>query len=674
MGKYAGIFVGDALVMTKSSDKDNSDVDPLWVPTPDRVQNAEITAFMNHINKVYSVTCSDYADLWKWSVNNAESFWTEIWRYFDIIGDRGDTVLNEPDKMIGGQFFPDSKINYAENMLRRRDDKTAIIFRDETGGEQQLSFANLYDRVSLWQQAMIKQGVGEGDRVAGYMPNMPETIIAMLAAASLGAIWSSASPDFGAQGVIDRFGQIEPKILVAVDGYYYNGKAINCLEKIKEIQPHLNGLEKTVIVPFVNKNSDLSMLNNAVTENVFVNNLTPDNIEFNRIVFNHPLFIMFSSGTTGVPKCIVHGHGGTLLQHVKEHRLQCDIKKDDKIFYFTTCGWMMWNWLVSGLASGATLLLYDGSPFYPDGNVLWDYTIKHDCMLFGTAAKYIDALKLQDMHPAKTHDLSKLKAMTSTGSPLVHESFEFVYAEIKADLHLASIAGGTDIVSCFMLGNPISPVWRGELQGPGLGLDVDVFDDNGQSAPIGQSGELVCKNPFPCMPIGFWNDEDGSRYRSAYFETFDNIWAHGDWVEKTPHGGFVIHGRSDATLNPGGVRIGTSEIYRQVEQIPEVIESIAVGQNWQGDVRVILFVILRDGVTLDEALQKTIKTQIRNGASPRHVPAKIIQVTDIPRTKSGKITEIAVRHIIEDRPVKNVEALANPESLELYKDLAELKN
>lgn len=645
---------------------------PIWTPAPDMIAASRLQAFIDRINAKYDTSFSAYADLWQWSVDHMEDFWSEVWDFCGIIGEKGERILIHGDQMPGAQFFPDSALNYAENMLRRRDDGTAIVFRDETGAERSLSFEELYEQVSLWQQAFLDAGVQAGDRIAGYMPNMPETIIATLAASSLGAIWSSASPDFGAQGVIDRFGQIKPKILVSVDGYYYNGKTIDCLEKIKTIQPQLEGLEKTVIVSFLGKAKRYPDFDNTVSEDDFIGGYQPEDVKFTRMPFNHPLFIMFSSGTTGVPKCIVHGQGGTLIQHMKEHQLQSDIKCDDKVFYFTTCGWMMWNWLITALASEATVMLYDGSPFYPDGHMLWNYAEKHKVTFFGTSAKYIDALKTQGLEPGRDHDLSSIRAVASTGSPLVHESFDYVYASIKKDVHLASISGGTDIVSCFMLGNPISPVYRGELQGPGLGLSVYAYDDEGH-AVRGVAGELVCTKPFPCMPIKFWNDEDGAKYRAAYFEGFPNIWCHGDWVENTNHGGFIIYGRSDATLNPGGVRIGTAEIYRQVEQIEAVAESICVGQDWEGDVRVILFVILKDGYDLTDDLVKEIRTKIRTGASPRHMPAKVIAVEDIPRTKSGKITELAVRDVILGRPIKNKEALANPEALELYKNLPELQ-
>lgn len=655
-----------SLKKLQSDNVENKSKTPLWSPDSAAVSNTLLAKFMDELDGDFA----DYDELWRWSVDNRAEFWSKIWDFGGVVGDKGERAMLDTGKIQEDKFFPDAKLNFAENLLRRRDDDKAIIFRDEKAIERILTYRELYDQVSLWVQALQAAGVNEGDRVAAYMPNMPETIIAMLATSAIGAIWSSASPDFGEQGLLDRFGQVEPKILIAVDGYYYNGKVIDCLAKVRAVQPKITSLEKTIIVPFVGGNIDGDM----VSATNFTGGFEPCNIEFNRLPFDHPLFIMFSSGTTGVPKCIVHGQGGTLLQHLKEHQLHCDIKPGDPVFYFTTCGWMMWNWLVTALASEATLLLYDGNPFYPDGNVLWDYTSKHKCSLFGTAAKYIDALKTNHIHPAETHDLSDLRAITSTGSPLVHESFDFVYEHIKQDVHLASISGGTDIVSCFVLGNPISPLYRGEIQCAGLGMAVDAFDDNGAPIAAGAgSGELVCTKSFPSMPISFWNDADGSKYHDAYFDSYNNVWCHGDWIERTEHGGFIIHGRSDATLNPGGVRIGTAEIYRQVEQIEEVVESIAVGQDWEGDVRIILFVVLKQGVELNDSLIKDIKTRIRNGASPRHVPAQILQVADIPRTKSNKIVELAVRNIIHGRPVKNIEALANPEALELYKDVVFIK-
>lgn len=631
---------------------------PLWIPSVDKIKNSYIHHFIQEFDKEFT----DYREFHDFSVQNSEKFWDKLWDFLGIIGEKGEITLKNSDSMMDSEFFPDSLINYAENLLKRSDEAPAIIFRAENGAEKILSFKELYDQVSLWQQAFIDSGIEKGDRIAACMPNIPETIIAMLAATSLGAIWSSASPDFGVQGILDRFGQIKPKVLIAVDGYTYNGKEIDCTSKIKEAAGQIEGLKRTVTVPFL-----------AGGQSEFINTYTPKDVQFTGVEFNHPLFILFSSGTTGAPKCIVHGHGGTLIQHLKELKLQCDVKPNDKVFYFTTCGWMMWNWLVSALACEATILLFDGSPFYPDGNALWDYTSKHGCTFFGTSAKYIDALKTQGFEPGKTHDLSSLKTITSTGSPLVHESFDYVYASIKKDVHLASIYGGTDIISAsFGIGNPVSPVYRGEIQGPALGTDIHIFDENGKKI-VGQAGDLVCTSPFPSMPVMFWNDPDRAKYKAAYFETFENVWHHGDWVEESEHGGFVIYGRSDATLNPGGVRIGTAEIYRQVEQIEAIEESICVGQDWQDDVRVVLFIKLKDGFELTEELEKDIKTKIRSGASPRHVPSKVIPIIDIPRTKSGKITELAVRDTIMGRPIKNKTALANPESLELYKNLTVLK-
>lgn len=656
--------------MTRHSATD----EPLWTPAPEFARQTQLAEFMNRSGEPHF---ADYHTLWEWSVENPSDFWSAVWDFCGVIGDKGSVFLQDGNKMPGAQFFPEARLNFAENLLRRRDTNTALIFRCETGSERSMSFAELYDQVSCWAQALSSAGVQQGDRVAGYMPNMPETIIAMLAASSLGAIWSSASPDFGVQGVLDRFGQIEPTVLVSVDGYCYNGKTLDCLAKVCDVQRQLSSLKTTVIVPFVSDSPNLPNLDgltDTVTQDDFIAPYQATEIPFAQLPFNHPLFIMFSSGTTGVPKCIVHGQGGTLIQHLKEHRLHCNIRPDDRVFYFTTCGWMMWNWLVSALASEATLLLYDGSPFHPDGQVLWDFTTKHACKLFGTSAKYIDSLKVNGLRPGDSYDLSALEIITSTGSPLVHESFDYVYDAIKRDVHLASIAGGTDIISCFMLGNPVSSVWRGEIQESGLGMAVNVFNDEGKPIPPGAgAGELVCTQAFPSMPVGFWNDPEGKKYHEAYFERFDGVWCHGDWVERTVHNGIIIHGRSDATLNPGGVRIGTSEIYRQVEQVEGVLESLAVGQDWRADVRVILFVILKDGLELTRALAKELKTRIRSGASPRHVPAKIVQVTDIPRTKSGKISELAVRDVIHGRAIKNVTSLANPEALELFKDIAALQ-
>jgi acetoacetyl-CoA synthetase len=644
-----------------------------WQPGP----GARQTALARFIAE-NGAAAKTYEDFWRWSVENKEDFWSAVWDFCGVIGDKGGTVFREGKKFQEGRFFPEGRVNFAENLLRRRDGETAIVFRGEDKVERKLSYKELYDQVSQVRQGLQALGVTKGDRVAGYLPNMPETIIAMLAVASLGAIWSSASPDFGVQGVLDRFGQIEPKVMFAVDAYYYNGKVVDCREKIRDVVAKLPSLKKTVIVNYASASPDVTPAKAGVRDAgmvAFVNFRDahkPQDIAFERFDFNHPLYIMFSSGTTGIPKCIVHGAGGTLIQHLKEHRLHCDIRKGDRVFYFTTCGWMMWNWLVTALASEATLLLYDGSPFYPNGYALFDYAGKYGCTLFGTSAKYIDALRVAGVNVADRKELSTVRMITSTGSPLSHEGFDYVYDAIFPKAQLASISGGTDIVSCFVLGNPLSPVWRGEIQGPGLGMDVDVFDECGRPMKEGK-GELVCKTPFPSMPVGFWNDAEGAKYSKAYFERFPGIWCHGDWCEWTAHRGLIIHGRSDATLNPGGVRIGTAEIYRIVEQMPEIKESIAVGQDWDNDVRVILFVVLRPGAALDEALVSRLKKAIRDQASPRHVPAKVIAVPDIPRTKSGKITELAVRDVIHGREVKNVEALANPDALELYKGIGELK-
>ncbi|GAB4349257.1 MAG: acetoacetate--CoA ligase [Gammaproteobacteria bacterium] len=647
--------------------------EPLWQPTEEQIAAANITRLRNALAERHRVALPDYAALHRWSVENPEAFWSAVWEDCGVVGERGaEPYLVDGDRMPGARWFPQARLNFAENLLRRRDEADAIVFWGEDQVKRRLSYRDLYQHVAQLRQALEAAGVGQGDRVAAYLPNMPETIIAMLAATSLGAIWSSCSPDFGVNGVVDRFGQIEPRVLFACDGYFYNGKRHDSLEKLAEIRQRIPSLERVVVVPYLSEAPDVSGVAGAVTLPQFLDGTQAGEIDFVRLPFDHPLYIMFSSGTTGVPKCIVHGAGGTLLQHLKEHRYHCDVRRDDRIFYFTTCGWMMWNWLVSGLASEATLLLYDGSPFYPDGNILFDYADTEQMTLFGTSAKYIDAVKKGGLEPMRSHDLSSVRLMCSTGSPLVPESFDFVYEHIKKDLCLSSISGGTDIISCFALGNPTLPVWRGELQCLGLGMAVEVWNDEGK--PVrGEKGELVCTKPFPSMPVGFWNDPDGSRYRGAYFERFPGVWCHGDYVELTEHGGLIIYGRSDAVLNPGGVRIGTAEIYRQVEKLDEVVESLVIGQEWEGDVRVVLFVRLADGVNLDDALIDKIKRQIRANTTPRHVPARIVAVTDIPRTKSGKIVELAVREVVHNRPVKNKEALANPEALEQFANRPELQ-
>ncbi|CAM5771358.1 acetoacetate-CoA ligase [Labrys miyagiensis] len=644
---------------------------PLWTPSPERIAGTQVMALIAAANARHQLSLGTYADLHRWSIEKQGDFWSLVWDDGGIKGEKGERSAIDLDDIQKARFFPDARLNFAENLLVREDDRPALIFQGEDKVGFTVSWRELHALVSRLQQAMRVEGVGVGDRVAAMMPNRPETIAIMLAAASIGAIFSSCSPDFGERGVLDRFGQIEPKLFFAIDGYWYAGKRIDNAEKVSAIAPQLRA--RTVIVPYIGDAEALAeRITSAVSFEGFIDPFATKPVAFERLPFNHPLFILYSSGTTGVPKCIVHGAGGTLLQLVKEHRYQCDLRPGDRSFYFTTCGWMMWNWLVAGLANGETLLLFDGSPFHPVSSVLFDFVSREKGVLFGTSAKYIDAAHKTGLAPRTTHDLSALKLMTSTGSPLSPEGFRWVYEEVKSDLHLASISGGTDIVSCFVLGDPTSPVWSGEIQAAGLGMAVDVWNDDGK--PVREEkGELVCVRPFPSMPVMFWNDPDGGKYTAAYFERFDNVWHHGDFAEWTRHGGLIIHGRSDATLNPGGVRIGTAELYAQVEKIPDVLEAIAIGQDWDGDVRIVLFVRLRDGLALDDGLVDRIKRQIRTGASPRHVPARIIQVTDIPRTKSGKITELAVRDIVAGREVKNQEALANPEALALYRDLPELK-
>ncbi|MDO9418295.1 acetoacetate--CoA ligase [Pararhizobium sp.] len=644
---------------------------PLWIPSEQSVSESPMKAFIDWCAQRFGHAFPEYDDFHAWSVTERADFWTAVWDFCGVSGDRGAVALTDGDDMLAARFFPRARLNFAENLLKHTGSGDALVFRGEDKVQSRLSWDELHSLVSRLQQALEAAGIGKGDRVAAMMPNMPETIALMLATASLGAIWSSCSPDFGEQGVLDRFGQIEPSVFIACDGYWYNGKIQNVADKVAAVAARLG--VPVIIVPYAgDAAAAVSSVPRAKTLDAFIAPFAAKAVTFEKLPFSHPLYILFSSGTTGVPKCIVHSAGGTLLQHLKELTFHCGLKPGDKLFYFTTCGWMMWNWLASGLAVGATLCLFDGSPFYPDGNVLFDYAADEKFAVFGTSAKYIDAVRKGGFTPVSTHDLSALRLLTSTGSPLSPEGFSFVYEGIKPDVQLASISGGTDIVSCFVLGNPLKPVWRGEIQGPGLGLAMDVWDDEGQSIRQ-EKGELVCTKAFPSMPVMFWNDPDGAKYKAAYFERFDNVWCHGDFAEWTDHGGIVIHGRSDATLNPGGVRIGTAEIYNQVEQMDEVTEALCIGQSWDDDVRVVLFVRLAGGVALDEALEKKIRTIIRTGASPRHVPAKIVAVSDIPRTKSGKIVELAVREVVHGRPVKNKEALANPEALSLYADLVQLQ-
>ena len=655
--------------------------EPLWRPSPAQAASAQLSRFIAETRQ------RDYAGLYRWSVEHPEDFWPAVWRFCGVIADqRADGSAWEqamagprtmaPPADTGLRWFTGSRLNFAENLLRFRDDRPALVFWNELGRQRALSYAELFAEVAAVAAALRHAGVATGDRVAGFLPNLPETVIAMLAATSIGAIWSSCSPDFGVSGVLDRFGQIEPKVLFCAASYRYSGKELQCLDRVAEIVRRIPAIERVVVVPYRDESADIGPIPRAEWWEAFVSPTRgASDPAFVRLPFEHPLYIMYSSGTTGLPKCMVHGAGGTLLQHLKEHVLHGDLTRDDVLFYFTTCGWMMWNWLVSGLAVGCTLVLYDGAPLLRRRPILWELAEGERITTFGTSARFLALAEKEDLRPIDTQDLSALKVILSTGSPLAPQSFDYVYRSVKADVRLSSISGGTDIISCFALGNPIAPVWRGELQTRGLGMSVDVFDEQG--TPVrGGAGELVCTLPFPSMPVRFWNDPDGRKYRAAYFETYPGTWRHGDWSALTPHDGMIIYGRSDATLNPSGVRIGTAEIYRQVEQLPEILESLVVGQDIETefgvDMRIVLFVRLRDGARLDEALRDRIRVQIRDNSSPHHVPRKIVQVADIPRTISGKITELAVRDVIHGRPVKNADALANPQALELFRNLPEL--
>jgi acetoacetyl-CoA synthetase len=637
-----------------------------------RRQTANIRRFIDLARMELDPGIFRYPDLHQYSLEHPQEFWRAVWDFCGIAGTPGASVLENSHLMPGAKWFPDARLNFAENLLRHRDDQEAILFKSETGETAEYSFRDLYSAVAQTAAGLKSAGVETGDRVAGYMPNLPETVIAMLAASSIGAIWSSCSPDFGIDGVVDRLGQIQPKVLFCAAAYSYNGKTHDCLDKVRGIVRAISSIEKTIVVPYKNPDANLKKIPGVTWMKDFTDNGAAE-IDFVRLPFDHPVYILYSSGTTGIPKCITHGAGGTLIQHLKELVLHTNLRRSDRICYFTTCGWMMWNWLVSSLAVGATVVLYEGSPFYPSPTAMFDLIDEFGVTVFGTGAKAIAAWEKAGMKPRKSHQLNTLVTLLSTGSPLSPESFDYVYREIKQNLCLSSISGGTDIVSCFVPGCPIIPVYRGELQCAGLGMAVEIVRDDGSSAQIGETGELCCTQPFPAMPVYFWGDGDGSKYRAAYFEKFPGIWAQGDFAMKTENGGYVIQGRSDATLNPGGVRIGTAEIYRQVEALDEVLESLCVGQDHEDDVRVVLFVKLREGLKLDEELQDRIRKMIRQNTTPRHVPARILQVADIPRTISGKIVELAVRNVIHGRPVTNVDALANPESLDLYRDLPELQ-
>ncbi len=647
--------------------------EPLWHPTEADVAASHMRAFMRLAAQPSGQEFQGYHDLHAWSVAQPEAFWTAVWNYCGVKAEtRGERVIVDRDQIPRTRFFPDAKLNYAENLLSQTGGAAALVFRREDGYAYNWSWDELREFAGRVSQSLNQHHIGEGDRVAAYLPNMPEAIGAMLGAAAGGRVWSSCSPDFGVQGVLDRFGQIGPKILFAVDGYMYNGKRIDIRPKVAEVMRSLDTCDWVVMIPFLDEEPDLSGIPRAVSLKDFLSWSEPAELTFKQLPFDHPLYILFSSGTTGVPKCIVHRAGGVMMKHLTEHVLHTDLHVGDRLFYFTTLGWMMWNWLCGGLAAGATLMLYDGSPFHPDANVLWDFIADEKCTVYGTSAKYIDALNKAGVKPRETHDLAALRSMLSTGSVLVPEAFDYIYADIMPNGQLASVSGGTDLCACLVSGNPLGPVWRGEIQCPSLGMATDVFTDEGTAAPPGEKGELVCSNAFPSMPLGFWNDQDDERYRATYFERFPNVWHQGDYAAWTEHGGMMIFGRSDATLNPGGVRIGTAEIYRQVEQLNEVVESLVIGQEWDNDTRVVLFVRLREGLELDDELEKRIRQRIREDASPRHVPAKIVQVTDIPRTRSGKIVELAVRDVVHGRPVKNQEALDNPEALEQFRDRPEL--
>ena len=652
----------------------------LWNPSPDQIERSNLTAFINHVRprrgSPGSTGGSAFEDLYQWSIERPDQFWSSLWEFCAIRSSRPpERIVDNPEKMPGANWFPGARLNFAENLLRFRDHQAAIVSWNERGPQLTLTYGDLYDRVMGLATALRARGVRTGDRIAGFVPNVPDAIVAMLATTATGALWSSCSPDFGLQGVLDRFGQIEPKVLFCADGYFYNGKRFDSLERVAEVTRQVASIEHVVVIPYTESPS-LVKIPKAILIDDFIGSAPyKPAFEFEQLPFDHPVYIMYSSGTTGPPKCIVHGAGGTLIQHLKELVLHTDLKREDRIFYFSTCGWMMWNWLVSSLAVGATVVLYDGSPFHPDPGALFELAERERLTVFGTSARYLTALEKEGVEPGRTHRLDSLRAILSSGSPLPAESFDYVYSKIKEDICLSSISGGTDIISCFVLGNPIGPVYRGELQVRGLGMRIEVYDDGGRPLPAGTKGELVCTAPFPSMPVGFWNDPDQRQYRAAYFERFLGVWHHGDYCELTEHGGMIIWGRSDAVLNPGGVRIGTAEIYRIVEKFPEVLESLAVGQEWNSDVRVVLFVRLRPGASLEaDDLAQRLRQGIREEASPRHVPAKIISVRDIPRTLSGKIAELAVRKMIHGRPVGNRDALANPEALDLYLDLEELKS
>jgi acetoacetyl-CoA synthetase len=645
----------------------------LWQPSEERITQSNMYRFIQFVNGRFNLNLNQYAELYEWSVNNISDFWACMWDFAEIRYSKTyQRVLDQAETMPGNKWFEGARFNFAENLLRYRDDRVALIFKGESNPTVRISYSDLYDEVARVAASLKAMGVMTGDRVVGFMPNMPQSIIAMLAATSLGATWSSCSPDFGIKGVMDRFGQIAPKVLFTADGYWFKGKAMDSLQRISEIVRQLPSVEKMVVVPYTSENPDIAAIDKAEMFDDFKSSESGLTIEFEQLPPDHPLYVMYSSGTTGLPKCMVQSSSGILLNHMKELLLHTDLKRDDVIFYFTTCGWMMWNWLTSALSVGASVVLFDGNPFFPDSGVLWQLAEDEKITVFGTSAGYISALRNTGLRPKDNYDLSSLKTILSTGSPLSEEGFEYVYDAIKSDLQLSSISGGTDLNGCFALGNPTAPVYIGELQCRGLGMKVEAFDDNGKPL-IGQQGELVCTAPFPSMPIYFWDDPEGKKYYNAYFDVYPNIWRHGDYIEINDRGSVKIYGRSDTTLNPGGVRIGTAEIYRQVEQMEEIADSLVICQEWKSDVRVVLFVMMAEGIELTDELKKKIKNLIRSNASPRHVPAKIISVPDIPYTLNMKKVELAVKKMIENKPVLNKDALKNPEALDFYAGIEELQ-
>jgi acetoacetyl-CoA synthetase len=648
---------------------------PLWTPSPAAASSTRLDAFRRTVASRFGADVPDTVALHRWSIEQPDAFWASLWDECGVIGTKGDVAFDGGDGTItGARFFPGARLNFAENLLAGPPDgeDVAIHFLREDGLRRQLTWEQLRSNVAAAAAALRASGVSAGDRVAAWMPNLPETVVIMLAATSIGAIFSSTSADFGVAGVVDRFGQIEPTVLLAADGYTYGGKRFDCLDRLGDIRAALPSVRDTVVVGNLADEPSLRPVPGARSYAEYTGEHGGADAPFERLGFDQPAFILYSSGTTGVPKCILHRAGGVLLMHLKEHQLHCDVRPSDRVFYFTTCGWMMWNWLTSALASKATIVLFDGSPTHPRPDSLFDLADRYDVTLFGTSAKFLDSARKSGLDPMHTHRLTSLRTITSTGSPLSPEGFEYVYGHVRLDVHLASISGGTDLCGCFVGGDPTRPVWAGEIQGPALGMAVDVYDEGGHTLPAG-TGELVCARPFPSQPVAFWGDPDGRRYHAAYYERFPGVWAHGDFAAWTPHGGIVIHGRSDATLNAAGVRIGTAEIYRQVEQFDEVAEALAVGQAWDDDTRIVLFVRLAPGAELTDGLQADIKRRLRSNCSPRHVPARIVAVDDIPRTRSGKITELAVADVVNGREVRNVEALANPEALDQFKDRPELK-